>query len=119
LKKRFRILLLAPEYGLNVQARIPAALCAIHNFIATYDPSEASLPENAPSYDYDNYHHHVNFAGVEPEQDHDASVHRDQIAEMMWQSYQRVCAERAEVGSDVSDKLLEDDDDDNNNDDDD
>jgi hypothetical protein len=37
----------------------------------------------------------------------------------MWQSYQRVCAERAEVGSDVSDKLLEDDDDDNNNDDDD
>jgi len=33
LKWRFRILLLAPEYGLDVQAQIPTALCAIHNFI--------------------------------------------------------------------------------------
>lgn len=117
MKRRFRILLLAPEYDLNVQARIPAALCAIHNFIAKYDPSEASLPENAPS--YDNYNNRVDFAGGEPEQDHHARNHRDQIAEMMWQSYQQVCAERAEVGSDESLSDNNGDDDGDNNDDDD
>ena len=40
LKRRFRILLLAPEYTLHIQARIPAALCAIHNFIIKHDPAE-------------------------------------------------------------------------------
>ena len=36
LKQHFRILLLAPEYSLEIQAWIPAALCAIHNFICTH-----------------------------------------------------------------------------------
>jgi DDE superfamily endonuclease len=38
LKCRFRILLLAPEYSLEVQARIPAALSVIHNFISIHNP---------------------------------------------------------------------------------
>ena len=33
LKRRFRILLLAPEYNIEIQNRIPAALAALHNFI--------------------------------------------------------------------------------------
>ncbi|KIN99020.1 hypothetical protein M404DRAFT_156333, partial [Pisolithus tinctorius Marx 270] len=33
------ILLLAPEYDINVQAQIPMALCALHNFICTHDQS--------------------------------------------------------------------------------
>ena len=40
LKRHFRILLLAPEYSLQIQARIPAALCAIHNFITILDPAD-------------------------------------------------------------------------------
>jgi len=32
IKWHFRILLVAPEYGLGIQAQIPTALCAIHNF---------------------------------------------------------------------------------------
>jgi hypothetical protein len=65
-KRRFQILLLAPEYNLEIQARIPAALCVIHNFIAKYDSSDASLSENTLS-DHDGYYDHVNFAGAEPE----------------------------------------------------
>ena len=35
-----RILLLAPEYCMEVQAHIPPALCAIHNFIHIHDPHD-------------------------------------------------------------------------------
>lgn len=40
LKRRFRILLVAPEYDMDIQARIPPALCALHNFIRRHDPSD-------------------------------------------------------------------------------
>ena len=33
LKCRFWILHLAPEYSMDIQAHIPAALAAVHNFI--------------------------------------------------------------------------------------
>jgi hypothetical protein len=50
LKWRFQILLIAPEYNLEVQAQIPIALSAIHNFICIHDLLEGSLPN-------DNYTH--------------------------------------------------------------
>ena len=40
LKCRFRILVSPPEYSMGVQAQIPAALCALHNFIRHSDPTE-------------------------------------------------------------------------------
>ena len=40
LKQKFHILHLAPEYTLEVQARIPAALAAIHNFTRCHKPGE-------------------------------------------------------------------------------
>ena len=40
LKRRFRILVCPPEYSVEIQARIPAALCALHNFIRHSDPTE-------------------------------------------------------------------------------
>jgi len=52
LKCHFQILLLAPEYDLNVQAQIPTALCAIHNFICVHDQGEGILP-GAADYDSD------------------------------------------------------------------
>jgi hypothetical protein len=33
LKRRFRILIVPPELDMHWQARLPAALAAIHNFI--------------------------------------------------------------------------------------
>jgi len=40
LKRRFRILLLPPEYSMSVQSLVPPALCALHNFIRRYDPED-------------------------------------------------------------------------------
>ncbi|KIJ12996.1 hypothetical protein PAXINDRAFT_35541, partial [Paxillus involutus ATCC 200175] len=40
LKQQFCLLLLAPEYSLDIQAQIPAALCTVHNFILVHDPKE-------------------------------------------------------------------------------
>ena|ERR1700722_2901167 len=40
LKKRFRILLLPPPLKMDDQARIPVALCALHNFIQKHDSKE-------------------------------------------------------------------------------
>jgi hypothetical protein len=44
LKQRFRILLLPPRYPLDFQARIPAALCALQNFIQENDVTEGAIP---------------------------------------------------------------------------
>ena len=38
LKRRFRILVVPPEINMSLQARVPAALAAIHNFIQEHDP---------------------------------------------------------------------------------
>ncbi|KAF8572868.1 hypothetical protein K439DRAFT_1377211 [Ramaria rubella] len=40
LKWRFRVLVHPPEYSLAVQARVPAALAAVHNYIRLHDPLE-------------------------------------------------------------------------------
>ena len=43
MKRRFQILLLALEYSIQIQARIPTALCAIHNFIRIHDPAKDEI----------------------------------------------------------------------------
>jgi hypothetical protein len=40
LKNRFKILLLPPYYKMDVQVRIPAALCLVHNVIRVHDPND-------------------------------------------------------------------------------
>jgi hypothetical protein len=40
LKRWFIILVHPPEYSMLTQARIPQALCVIHNFICIHDPTE-------------------------------------------------------------------------------
>lgn len=133
LKRRFRILQLAPEYNLNIQARIPASLCTIHNFILSHDPQEGSqLPQMvdyspdssetdsddgnhtqmAPNTDSNEYHANAKSS------DGRTSPHslRDHIAQSMWTDYQRILRERMNEslesdGTDnslsQSDKILE------------
>jgi hypothetical protein len=103
LKRRFRILLLAPEYGLHVQARIPTALCAIHNFIRTHDAKEGPLSGtgDGPHHDNNNNHDDIGFNREEVNLEQgDADTRRDRIAQEMWEDYQRVVAERGIQGSD-------------------
>jgi len=108
LKRRFRILLLAPEYSLEIQARIPAALAAIHNFIRTYDADDedplATNGDNAGLGNFDGDGGHT-FARTRD----DVDERRDQIAQAMWDDYRQVCMER---GIDAEGPAGSDDDDD-------
>jgi hypothetical protein len=120
IRQRFRILLVAPEYDLHVQARIPAALCALHNFIRKHDPDEGPLhktsdPSDHGYYDSDSYPE----ATGEEEIDvaNEASKRRDEIAQAMWDDYRRYCIEVGiedgmDFDSEFGDEFDDDDDDD-------
>jgi hypothetical protein len=93
IKRRFRILHLPPEYGMEVQALIPPALAALHNFIRDFDPEEI--------HDYDDEALDLQM-GLPPEPAGElgtgpatlaersrANERRDKIAADMWEQYQR------------------------------
>ena len=85
---------MAPEYNLDIQALILAALCAVHNFIIKFDPHDDEPVHSDTPIDHDDhYDDHVDFAETGPETN--ASIKRNQIAEAMWQSYQEYCAAEA------------------------
>jgi hypothetical protein len=102
LKQWFQILLLAPEYDLEIQARIPAALCAIHNFIKEHDPDEGDLEETR---EFSDEHHRDENEPFTPGDPEETGTMRDQIAEEMWLEYQRILAEQGmqpgDEGSDL------------------
>jgi hypothetical protein len=103
LKRRYRILLLAPEYSMHIQARIPAALCALHNFISIHDPTEEVIYDD----DHDNEDaavadDHIAPAAVAIGVD-GPSVRRDRIAQEMWDDYLVVRMERGILDEDEED----------------
>ena len=114
LKRRFRILLLAPEYSLQIQARIPAALCAIHNFITIHNPADDMTltvdddDDNAP---FDHDHEASTAASTEIDT---PSMKRDCIAQVMWDNYLEICQQRgignedseSETSSDLGDESM-------------
>ena len=106
LKQRFRILLLPTKFPLDVQARIPAVLSALHNFIRTRhldhdDPSESDSDEHDDDGDNQQQVHdqHVDRSEVEDNaSDVDgrtAKQMRDHIAQSMWDDYQNILINRA------------------------
>ncbi|KDQ55058.1 hypothetical protein JAAARDRAFT_134355, partial [Jaapia argillacea MUCL 33604] len=100
MKWQWRILVLPPEYGMDIQTRIPAALCAIHNFIRRFDPDYIDANK---------------FQGDLLDEDNDvawgdlaegpanaaerarANTRRDRIALEMWEDYKRLLAEWGET----------------------
>jgi len=48
LKKRFNILTHPAQYDMDIQARIPPATAAMHNFILDHDPEELDKVSEAP-----------------------------------------------------------------------
>lgn len=97
MKQWFRILLLAPEYNLDIQARIPVTLCAIHNFIHIHDPGEGTILEERDLHNQDDHIHEVAEDLEELEQRTGMAARRDQIAYEMWEDYQQILAERDDV----------------------
>ena len=89
LKRRFRILQLPPEYDISIQALIPSALAALHNFIREYDPEE--IGEIEISDDEEPLLESVGELGAGPvtrDETLRANARRDQIADAMWEQYQ-------------------------------
>lgn len=73
---------------MDLQARLPAALAAIHNFIRSLDPVD--LTDFAEALDIDPGWHVGELAEGLPQQaERDrASSRRDDIADQMWASYE-------------------------------
>ena len=113
LKQRFRILLLAPQYSLEIQARIPAALAAIHNLICAHSDADDDDPLNMNGGDTVNAGHDNSNEDDGPTfNDDNVDERRDQIARAMWDDYQKVCEERRNVGTSTTDGSTESDSDD-------
>ena len=86
LKQRFRILLLPPQYKLDIQIRVPVALSALHNFIRDHSPVE-DIPEL--DINIHDTNHGDNFPGTAAAVAEDvgedvARIRRDRIATQMW-----------------------------------
>lgn len=92
-KRRFRILVHPPEYDLDVQARLPPALAALHNFIREHDPDDLAEYEGAedpqPGVRQDPEGAGELARGVPRAPERNQAVRRrDQIAQAMWVQYQ-------------------------------
>jgi hypothetical protein len=98
LKRRFRILLLAPEYSLEVQARIPAALASLHNFISIHNPHDQPISSTTTGTNnvrmYDDVDEYFTSMGADSAEHRDTDLRRDRIAQKMWDDYVLLCMER-------------------------
>jgi hypothetical protein len=102
---------------MKIQARIPVALAALHNFIQQHNPDGAQAiqltgEEERVFLDDDEAHNVDEMAEEEEEERTEMQVKRDQIAQEMWESYQRVLAQRLMADPDPLDDDDNDDEDD-------
>ena len=83
---------ITPEYNLETQARIPAALCVLHNFILTHDAINVQMDEDDSDGD------EALAADINDDEpvviQQGTNVWRDHIAQEMWDEYQGVLADR-------------------------
>ena len=96
LKWRFRILQLLPAYNMAIQARIPAALAALHNFIWQYNPEEIRIFKDQPfDFPIDACPESAGELGSGLARSNErarASERRDRIVASMWEQYQHYLA---------------------------
>ena len=80
------------EYDMEIQARLPAALSAIHNFTRDHDPEISE--DKGPNINNEIYHQGGGgyFELVEDE-DEEGKAMQDNIAEHMWRDYQDYMAD--------------------------
>jgi hypothetical protein len=103
LKNRFRILSLPPHCPMSVQARIPPALCLVHNVIRVHDPNDM-MDFREVNIDLDQPPNDTGTLAEGPPTDeartrsHDR---REAIALHMWEDYNAIQRERQERGQSV------------------
>ncbi|KIK34211.1 hypothetical protein CY34DRAFT_98406, partial [Suillus luteus UH-Slu-Lm8-n1] len=84
-----QILQLLPEYVMNVQARVPDVLCALHNFIRRYYPDTSDEEYAKDMLDYDHKEggelNELDDGLADPQERWRADSCRDCIAREMWE----------------------------------
>jgi hypothetical protein len=88
LKRRFRILVYPAEIHIDYQARIPAALAAIHNFIRIHDPDELEGFAEADDDEQGFFAGELAVGQTRTAEKRRANTRRDEIAAEMWEQYQ-------------------------------
>jgi DDE superfamily endonuclease len=101
LKRRFTILDRPPEYSMAIQARIPPALAAVHNFIRIHDKNEIHefnivLEDQEPG---DRDYGKLAQGPAGRAEKTRAEIKRDGIAQAMWISYQELVRARGHMTS--------------------
>jgi hypothetical protein len=94
LKRRFRILVYPAEISMDYQARIPAALAAIHNYIRIHDPDELAGFAEANDMEPGFFLGELAEGQTRTAEKRRANTRRDGIAAEMWQQYQAELQER-------------------------
>ena len=104
LKRRFAILLRAPEYDMKTQAYLVAALAAIHNVIRIHDPAEitqftetdasTNMADDEDIVEDINGVENIEWQMTSRAERQQAKDRRDQIAQAMWDAYQQIQNER-------------------------
>jgi len=94
LKRHFNILTHPLEYNMDIQARIPPAMAAIHYFILDHDAQEEEEISETPDPNPGNLPAERDFGTLArgpPNRAEKARAKekRDQIAQEMWDSYQQ------------------------------
>jgi hypothetical protein len=110
IKHRWTILTRPPHYDMKVQAQIPSALVALHNFILEHDEADLDrwiIDEQAEDssrgvrrtqeIDFGSL---ASTARVSPAEKRHAETRRDEIAKAMWDDYLEYLAERMDVDED-------------------
>jgi hypothetical protein len=115
LKKCFKILLLPHAYGIDIQTQIPAALCALHNFIREHKSNNDDQTLNQDGMAGIESNDNTIFeqaAGLDIiDKDDIMAMRQDAIAQSMWDDYQQRISGRHLDADDVGTDNDSDDDD--------
>src|ERR1700679_401227 len=93
MQNRFMILSHPVEYSIIIQARLPLALAAVHNFIRIHDPDEIHDFNDAAK-DLNPGYGELAMGPANIAECDEAAMKRDIIAEAMWVAYQTELASR-------------------------
>ena len=91
-KRRFRLLVVAPEYNLTTQAKMVPAICVLHNFIRIHDVDDIPTANDTHIQAEQPLMPIMEGLGgdISTAERNRATKLRESIAKAMWESYQGI-----------------------------
>jgi hypothetical protein len=91
-KRRFRLLVVAPEYNLATQAKMVPAICVLHNFIRIHDVDDIPTANDTHIQAEEPLMPIMEGLGgdISTAERNRATELRESIAKAMWESYQGI-----------------------------